>query len=78
MFANYSGGVFADNSCGTTLNHAMLAVGWNWANGQKYIIVKNSWGTGWGEEGYMRIVVTDGEGYCGINKAPYIPFGHKI
>jgi len=31
-----------------------------------YYIVKNSWGTGWGEAGYARIAAKDGAGVCGI------------
>jgi C1A family cysteine protease len=49
-FQNYSGGIF--NSCSSgSVNHAVVLVGW----GSNYWIMKNSWGTGWGESGYMRI-----------------------
>ena len=57
VFQRYKSGIFNDGSCGTTLDHAMLAVGWKTENNQTYLIVKNSWGTGWGEDGYMRIEV---------------------
>lgn len=49
---NYTGGIF--NSCSTSSpNHAIVLVGWDDAS--SYWIMKNSWGTSWGESGYMRI-----------------------
>ena len=32
-----------------------------------FFIVKNSWGSGWGENGYLRIGFAEGAGICGIN-----------
>ena len=51
-FEAYSGGVFNHNSA-TSIDHAIVLVGWDDTNG--CWIMKNSWGTGWGESGYMRI-----------------------
>jgi len=51
-FQNYNGGVFTTTD-GTSLNHAVVLVGWDDNNG--YWILRNSWGAGWGENGYMRI-----------------------
>jgi hypothetical protein len=51
-FQAYSGGVFNNNSA-SSLDHAVVLVGWDDTNG--CWIMKNSWGTGWGESGYMRI-----------------------
>jgi C1A family cysteine protease len=51
-FQAYSGGVFNANTA-TQIDHAVMLVGWDDANG--CWIMKNSWGTGWGESGYMRI-----------------------
>jgi len=51
-FQWYFGGVFTADNC-DDLNHAVLLVGWD--NNTESWILKNSWGTNWGENGYMRI-----------------------
>jgi hypothetical protein len=55
-FGGYSGGVFDD--CGQTqINHTVALVGWDDTQGPEGVwFLRNSWGTGWGEDGYMRIV----------------------
>jgi cathepsin L len=61
----YKSGVFSN--CGSSINHAVLAVGviggaWK---------IKNSWGTGWGEAGFIRI---GGGNTCGVcNYAGVVP-----
>jgi len=53
-FSYYTGGVFETNeSCTYDVNHAVVLVGWDDADG--VWILRNSWGSGWGESGYMRI-----------------------
>jgi len=53
------------------LDHAVTAVGYGTKKGKsgdkEYLIVRNSWGTDWGEDGYFRIAIDkDGPGVCGI------------
>jgi C1A family cysteine protease len=67
-FQFYSGGIYADPGCGTQLDHGVLLVGFNTdaASGTPYWIVKNSWGTSWGESGYIRM--KEGVNECGISQ----------
>jgi len=62
-FQSYHSGVFS-GPCGSQLNHAILAVG-SGSSPSKYWIVKNSWGTSWGNKGY--IWMAQGKNLCGIN-----------
>ena len=57
------------------LDHTVLLIGYgeDSTDGTPYFIVKNSWGTGWGEEGYMRIIIEGGNGCSGINIMSVIP-----
>ena len=105
-FQFYSSGVVKqDDGCGTSLNHAVVIVGFTdqesqpdpdpvpsdefivtkwWHNEgstvnggrlhadekglSNYWKVQNSWSKNWGDQGFIRIEITDGEGVCGINK----------
>lgn len=69
----YSGGVLADPACGQGVDHAVLAVGYGTESGTDYYKVKNSWGTSWGEGGYIRLKRNVRQ--CGIGSVSYYPVG---
>ncbi len=73
-FQFYSRGVFNTN-CGYKLDHGVLAVGWGTEGGLKYWRVKNSWGSAWGDNGYILLArnTTDKRGQCGIAMQPSYP-----
>jgi len=58
----YSKGVL-DTTCGKQLDHSVLTVGYG-TDTKDYWIVKNSWGSAWGESGYIRMVRN--KDLCGI------------
>jgi len=60
---NYHGGIFSD--CGTSLDHAVLAVGYDSSSWK----IKNSWGTDWGESGYIRLRMGN---TCGVLNEAYL------
>jgi len=73
-FQTYTSGILNTTKCGTQLDHGVLAVGYGTENGQAYYLVKNSWGSSWGENGYLKIAdVGDGPGICGIQMAAVRP-----
>jgi C1A family cysteine protease len=72
-FQTYSSGVLTSTKCGTTIDHAVLAVGYGQESGTDYFLVKNSWGTSWGDAGYVKIAAVDGIGICGIQSGPLYP-----
>ena len=66
-FQMYSSGIFTSTECSSDmLDHAVLAVGYGVsANGTKYLMIKNSWGTNWGMDGYIYFS-RDIDNMCGI------------
>ncbi|KAM4629035.1 digestive cysteine proteinase 2 [Polymixia lowei] len=65
-FLFYSSGIYEEPNCNSNnLSHAVLLVGYGSEEGQDYWLIKNSWGTSWGEGGYMRMI-RNGRNTCGI------------
>jgi len=71
-FQFYSGGVFTA-PCGTNLDHGVDIVGYGTdsTSNLNYWIVRNSWGSSWGEQGYIRMVY--GKNECGLATVPSQP-----
>ena len=74
-FHFYSGGVYYDTNCAREhTSHAVFATGYGVENGSgmPYYIVKNSWGTGWGVNGYINMARNQ-DSMCAIAKSGYMP-----
>ncbi|CAJ1083415.1 procathepsin L-like isoform X2 [Xyrichtys novacula] len=65
-FHLYRGGLYNVPNCNPRFtNHAVLVVGYGTDRGQDFWLVKNSWGTAWGEQGFIRIA-RNKKNLCGI------------
>ena len=73
VFQRYTSGILNSTQCGTQMDHAIAAVGYGNLNGQDYYIVRNSWGTSWGDKGYIKIAAVPGAGICGIQLESLYP-----
>jgi len=51
----YQGGVMVPSQCAGQTDHCVLATGWNMNSNPPYWNVRNSWGTGWGMQGYIAL-----------------------
>ena len=87
-FQLYNSGIYSDyEGCNANsktngidtqpnIDHAVVLVGYGSENGQDYYILRNSWDTSWGENGYMRIIRGSKYGpygVCGVLYDPMYP-----
>jgi len=72
-FQFYNSGVYSDPDCSTSqLDHGVLAIGWGVSGKSDYWVVKNSWGTDWGLNGFIWMARNDGN-MCGIATMATLP-----
>jgi cathepsin L len=74
-FQFYSSGVYYDKNCSPyNLDHAVVVVGYGTVNNQDYYIVRNSWGTSWGQKGYV-LMARNKNNAAGIASMASYPVG---
>jgi cathepsin L len=79
-WGGYESGIYEPKASGisTTIDHAVQLVGYGTENGKDYWLVRNSWGTSWGEKGYIRLRrYGEGKEPCGTDTRPADGFGCK-
>lgn len=62
----YNGGIYPADECGNDIDHAVLLVG----STPEYWLIQNSWGTSWGEDGYIRLAPGNTCAVCEVASYP--------
>ena len=72
-FYSYKNGIYPCSDYAGRVNHAVVIIGWGEDNGQKYWLIRNSWGT-WGDSGHFKLARTDNfdNQSCGILSSVYV------
>lgn len=72
-FQLYTSGVYVEQDCSDWyLDHEVGLIGWGTDDGVDYWLVRNSWGTSWGIQGYIKIARNQNN-MCGVATEPYLP-----
>ena len=68
VFMQYTSGVVTSDCTSNDINHAVTAVGYGVDAGTNtpYFLLKNSWGSNWGANGYIKVGQAPGNGVCGV------------
>jgi cathepsin L len=70
----YSSGIFDSCSKNAIIDHAIVLIGYGVEGKTNYWTVQNSWGAGWGENGFIRVkrhaTIQEDDEYCGIDDKP--------
>lgn len=73
---SYGGGIFDSCDKDAVVNHAVVLVGYGKSKSEnkEYWLIRNSWGEGWGEKGFIRLLRHSSDqgdaGYCGTDRNP--------
>jgi len=74
-FQTYAGGLFSAPCY--NIDHAVVLAGYGVSGTTQYWLVRNSWGSSWGENGYIRIVINPANNYsCFIEYEAVLPIPH--
>ena len=78
LFVYYTSGIISSSTCGTYTNHGVTVIGYGHDStlNMDFWLVKNSWGTWWGESGYFRVLRTNStanSGICAVLSNPTYP-----